>query len=84
MCLGVIAMFRRFFNGQGRIGRFLSQHGYAVYIIHIPIIVFLAFALRGIDLESLLKSGVAAVVVVPTCFAIAFIVRKIPLASRIL
>jgi len=84
MCLGLITLFRRFFNGQGRFGRFLSQHGYAVYVIHIPIIVFLAFALGGIKLAPLLKFGMAAVIMVPTCFAVAFIVRKIPRVSRIL
>jgi peptidoglycan/LPS O-acetylase OafA/YrhL len=84
MCLGLITLFRRFFNGQGRFGRFLSQHSYTVYIIHIPIIVFLAFALRGIELEPLLKFGMAAVIVVTTCFAFAYIVRKIPRVSRIL
>jgi len=84
MCLGVITLFRRFFNGQGRFGRFLSQHGYAVYVIHIPIVVAVAFALRGIELAALLKFGLASVIVVPTCFAVAFIVRKIPRVSRIL
>ena len=84
MCLGAIILFRHFFNGQGRFGRFLSQHSYTVYVIHIPIVVFLAVALRGIDLEPLLKFGMAAVIAVPTCFAVAYIVRKIPLASRIL
>ena len=84
MCLGLITLFRRFFNEQERFGRFLSQHSYSVYIIHIPIIVFLAFALRGIDLEPLLKFGMAAVIVVPTCFAVACIVRKIPRVLRIL
>ena len=84
MCLGLITLFRRFFNEQERFGRFLSQHSYSVYIIHIPIIVFLAFALRGIELEPLLKFGMAAVIVVPTCFAVAYIVRKIPRVLRIL
>jgi hypothetical protein len=84
MCLGLIPLFRRFFNGQGRFGRFLSQHSYTVYVIHIPIVVFLAFALRGIDLETLLKFGMAAVIVVPTCFAVAYIVRRMPRVSRIL
>ena len=84
MCLGLITLFRRFFNGQGGFGRFLSQHGYTVYIIHIPIIVFLAFALRGIKLDSLLKFSMVAVIVVPTCFVIAYIIRKIPGVSRIL
>jgi surface polysaccharide O-acyltransferase-like enzyme len=84
MCLGLIPLFRRFFNERGRFGRFLSQHSYAVYIIHIPIVVFLAFALRGIELVPLLKFGMAAVIVVPTCFAVAYILRRIPGVSRIL
>jgi len=84
MALGLIMLFRRFFNGQGGFGRFLSQHSYTVYIIHIPIIVFLTFALRGIKLEPLLKFSMAAVIVVPTCFVIAYIIRKIPGVSRIL
>jgi glucan biosynthesis protein C len=84
MVLGLIPLFRRFFNGQGRFGRFLSQHSYTVYVIHIPIVVFLAYALRGIELAALLKFGMAAVIVVPTCFAVAYIVRKIPGMSRIL
>ena len=84
MILAVIVLFRRFFNGQGRLGRFLSQHSYTVYIIHIPIIVYLAFALRGIELWPLLKFGMMAVMVVPTCFVVAYIVRQIPGASRIL
>jgi glucan biosynthesis protein C len=79
-----LQLFRRLFNVRGRLGSFLSQHSYTVYIIHIPIIVFLAFVLRGISLENLLKLDLAAVVVVPTCFAVAYIVRKIPLASRVL
>jgi len=84
MCLGAITLFRRFFNKENRFGRFLSQQSYAVYIIHIPIIVFLAVALMGIDLRPLLKFGMMAVIVVPTCFAVAYIIRKIPGVSRIL
>jgi len=84
MCLGLIPLFRRFFNGQGRFGRFLSQHSYAVYVIHIPIVVFLALALRGIELAALLKFGMASVIAVPTSFAVAYIVRKIPGVSRVL
>ena len=84
MCLGVITLFRRFFNGQGRFGRFLSQHNYTVYVIHIPIVVFLAIGLKEIDLEHLLKFGMAALIAVPACFAVAYVVRRIPLAARIL
>ncbi len=84
ICLGLITFFRRFLDQPGRLGGFLSQHSFTVYIIHAPVIVFLALLLRGFNLEHLLKFGLAAVIGVPLCFAIAYLVRKIPLASRIL
>ncbi|GAB4532012.1 MAG: hypothetical protein Kow0063_11980 [Anaerolineae bacterium] len=84
MVLAAVTFFRRFFNGDSRFGRFLAQHSYAVYIIHIPIIVYLALLLRGVDIEHLIKFGLAAIIVVPTCFAVAYIVRKTPGVSRVL
>jgi glucan biosynthesis protein C len=84
MCLGLLTLFRRYFNHQSRFGRFLSEQAFTVYIIHIPIIVLLALALRGIHPEQLLKFALAALIGVPLCFALAFLVRKIPFASRIL
>jgi glucan biosynthesis protein C len=84
LCLGWITFFRRRFNGQGGLGRFLAQHSYTVYIIHIPIIVYLALALRGIRPPAILKFGLVAGIVVPACFAVAYIIRKIPGASRVL
>ena len=84
MCLGVITLFRHFFNSKGRFGTSLSQHSYTVYVIHIPTVVFPEITLRGIDLEPLLKFGMETVSAVPICFAIAYIVRKTSFASRIL
>jgi glucan biosynthesis protein C len=84
ICLCLISLFRYVLNGESRFGRFLSQHSYAVYVIHIPIVVLLAYALRGIDLASLLKFGVAAVIIVPTCFAVAYVIRRIPYVARVL
>jgi len=84
MCLAALVFFRRFFDKESKLGRFLSQQSYAVYIIHIPVIVFLVYALRGIELAPLLKFGLAAVIIVPTCFVVAYILRKIPFVSRVL
>ncbi|KPK04100.1 MAG: hypothetical protein AMJ56_18025, partial [Anaerolineae bacterium SG8_19] len=55
MCLAAITFFRRYFNGDSKFGRFLSQQSYAVYLIHVPIIIFLAYALRGIDIDLLCR-----------------------------
>jgi glucan biosynthesis protein C len=84
MCLGLITLFRRSFSEESKFGRFLSGHSYAVYVTHIPIVVFLAYALRGIALGSILKFVLASVIIVPVCFAVAYIVRKIPGVSRVL
>jgi glucan biosynthesis protein C len=83
MVLAAITFFRRFVDVESKFGRFLSQQSYAVYIIHVPIVVFIAIALKGIDLAPLLKFGILSVIAVPTCFAVAFIVRKKPGVSRI-
>lgn len=84
LCLGLIPLFRRFVNGQGGFGRFMSQNSYAVYVIHIPIIVFLAYALRGVELATMLKFGLASLIIVPVCFLVAFVLRKIPYVSKVL
>jgi glucan biosynthesis protein C len=84
MCLGLITLFRRFFDRPGRLGWFLSQHAYAVYVFHFPVVVLLALALRGIRLEPLLKFDLAVIIGVPLCFTVAYLVRKIPLMARIL
>jgi glucan biosynthesis protein C len=81
--LALIVFFRRFFNRPGRLGEFLSRHAFTVYIIHPPILVFLAIAMRNLQIEHLLKFGLLVIIAVPTCFAVAFLVRKIPLASRV-
>lgn len=84
LSLFLIVVGRDLFNRQGRFGRFLAQQSYAVYIAHIPIVVFLAVALREVEMEHLLKVGVAAAIAVPLCFVVAAALRKIPGASRVL
>jgi peptidoglycan/LPS O-acetylase OafA/YrhL len=84
MCLGLVTFFRKFQNKQSQLGRFLSHHSYAVYVFHIPIIVYLAYALRGLELASLLKFAVVSLIVIPVCYVVAMVVRKIPGVSKVM
>jgi glucan biosynthesis protein C len=84
MCLALTTLFRRFLNRQGRLGRLLVPSAFTVYIIHCPVIVLLALALRGVELEHLLKFGLAALLGVPLCFALAYLILRLPFASRVL
>jgi len=84
MCLAAITFFRRFFDGESSFGRFLSQQSYAVYVIHVPVVVFVGIGLKGIELAPLLKFVLAAVIALPICFVLAYLIRKIPGVSRVL
>lgn len=82
--LALITSFRRFLNGGKKFGRFLSQHSFTVYLIHVPVIVFLMLALHSLQMQVLLKFCLAAVVGLPLCFGIAWLIRKIPFVKKIL
>ncbi|MFN2151843.1 MAG: acyltransferase family protein, partial [Anaerolineales bacterium] len=82
--LGLLTFFRRFANRSNWFGTFLAQNSYTVYLIHIPLIVFIAYGMRNIMVGSLPKFGLASLVIVPVCFIAAAAIRKIPGVSRVL
>lgn len=84
LTLGLITLFRRYSNQQSKPGQFLSRQSYAVYIIHIPIIVFIAYGLRSVSLPSVAKFGLASAITIPVCFAVAFLLRRIPFVTKVL
>ena len=80
-----IGFFRKHFNSRGRLWKFLSQNFYAAYIIQAPVIVFVtAILLYNIRLESILNFILAALIIVPLTWVLAYAARKIPYANRIL
>jgi surface polysaccharide O-acyltransferase-like enzyme len=84
MSLALITFFRRFLDGGKKLGRFLSQHSFAVYIIHVPVIIFLMLALQCIQMQPLLMFGLAVVVALPVSFGVAWLIRKIPYMRKII
>lgn len=84
LSLGLVMLFRRYLGAAASFGRFLGRHSYAVFVFHIPIIVFLAYALRWLDLGSVAKFGVVSLVAVPVCFVVAYLIRKVPGVARVL
>jgi len=84
MCIGLIYLFRRYLNRQGRLARFLSPNAYTTYIIHAPIITATALVLRNVDLYPLLKYGLAALIALPLCFVLSNLIRKLPYTDRVL
>jgi len=84
MVVGLLVLFRERLNHQGRLAKDMAASTYTVFIIHAPVIVFLALALRGINLHPLLKFVSVAPVAIAICFILANFVRKLPLLRNIL
>jgi len=84
MIVGLLVLFRERFNRQGRLARAMSASSYTAYIIHAPVAVLVALAIRHITLYPLLKFALAVLIAVPLCFALGNFIRQLPLARRIL
>ena len=78
------ALFRKRLNRQGKITRAMAGSAYTAYIIHAPVVILVAIAIRNISLYPLLKFALAIMISMPLCFGLGNIIRKIPLARRIL
>lgn len=84
MVIGLVVLFRKRFNHQGRLTKAMSASAYTAYIIHAPVTVLVALAIRNITLYPLLKFALAVFIAVPLCFALSNFIRQLPLARRIL
>lgn len=83
-CLALLSLFRKTARRQGRFGRFLSQHAFVVFIIHAPVVTAVAVLLASVAAPAIVKFAIAGLIAVPLTWAIAYPIRKIPGARRIL
>jgi glucan biosynthesis protein C len=83
-CIGSIYAFRRYFNRPTRLATFLAPNAYTAYLIHAPVITFLAVAVQSVTIFPLLKWAMVAAVAVPLCFGLSSLIRKLPYTDRVL
>lgn len=84
MVLALLTFFRRRLDTQGRLRRYLSSHVFTVYVTHALVVTAAGYALSAVDLPTLLKFAIAAVIALPACFALAGPVRRLPGVRRVL
>jgi glucan biosynthesis protein C len=82
--IGLLVVFRERFDRQGAFGRFLSAHAYAVYIVHPLVLVALGYAFSWLAAVAIAKFLVVAALAVPLCWLVAYVVRGLPYAKRVL
>lgn len=84
MVVTLVVWFRKRFNNQNTLGKALSSGAYATYVIHAAVIVLLALALRGIQLDMALKFVLVAPFAVSLSFFVGYLLKKLPIARNIL
>lgn len=55
MSFGMMGLFHRFFSNQKPWVRYLSDSSYWLYLVHIPLLMYLQFLVRDWEVPSLLK-----------------------------
>jgi peptidoglycan/LPS O-acetylase OafA/YrhL len=83
VCLGSLVLFRQHWNRQGRLAKGLAASVFAVYLIHPLVVVSVASVFSPVALYPLLKFVIAVLIVLPLSFLVALVIRKLPLASKI-
>ncbi len=84
MCVSLLALFKHWFNHQGRLTQKLSASAFAVYVFHAPVIVAITLLFRPVDWAPFLKFIVMTAVCLPVCLAISYVLTRIPLLNKIL
>lgn len=74
--LALLTLFSRKFNSPGRLGR-LSGRTFTMYVIHAFVVTAAGYALSALNLPTLAKFAIAAVVVLPACFLLAGRMRRV-------
>ena len=85
MCIALLAFFKNRFNSQSPIAKALANNSFTVYLIHLPIVIFLQYLLIGVSTDSLIKFVIVGALGVILSFAIShYVIRRLPYAKYIL
>jgi glucan biosynthesis protein C len=78
LALGSLALFHRRFNVGGRGAAWLSQHSFAVYVLHPPLLVALTPLLRRLNADPFSRAALLTLLGVAAAFLAAAGAKRIP------
>jgi fucose 4-O-acetylase-like acetyltransferase len=82
---GLLVIYRRYFDAQGNLARFLSANAFGVYVFHPPILIAIARLMHRLACPPLTKFALLTAASALFSFAIcALLLRRLPLLRRIL
>lgn len=80
----ILAVYRRYFDTQGPVAKWLSDNAFGVYLIHPPILIGFALLLHALVLGAIAKAILLTMLAAVGSFAVsALILRRSPLRAII-
>lgn len=84
VCIGLLALFKTYFNRTGRLMQILSENAFGAYIFHVSVVVALQYAFDPVQAGALTLFVVVSLLSIPGSFLVSILVRLIPGMKRIL
>jgi fucose 4-O-acetylase-like acetyltransferase len=83
--LGILGLFQKKFDRQGRLAAFFSANAFAVYIFHTPVLIVITRLMTNLHWLPLLKFLLATVLCIIVTYAVcALVLRRLPLLKNML
>jgi len=84
ICIALLALFKKRFNSYSPIAKALASNTYTVYLIQLPIVIFLQYMIIGLNVDPLIKFIIVGALAVLMSFAIShYVIRRLPYAKNI-
>ncbi len=84
MCIGTIWFFREYVGGVSRVSRFFTRNAYGLYIVHLPIVIMVQFALEGSGFGPIALTALSTAVTTLLGCAVVAGLRTLPGAGKVL
>ena len=82
--ISLMAIFKKRFNRQNKLAKWMSVNYYGAYIFHIVLVYLAVLVLYGKPIPSIIKFFLAVLTVVPAAFCLTSLIRMIPGVKRVL
>lgn len=80
--IGLIGVFKKWFNTQNSLQKFLSTNAFGVYVFHPLIVVSVSVLFKNVDIQPGLKFFVVVLITVPFSFIFSSLVRRIGIMQK--
>lgn len=84
VCIGLLALFRMYFNRTGPLARVLADNAYGAYIIHVAVVVALQHAFDPVPAGAFTLFVGVSILSITGSFLASYLIRLIPGVKRVL